>query len=416
MRTRFAFVVGLLISHFGGGVSAQVPPERVVRHDGPVHETDIAKDIAVDVSGNTYVTGGTCTDVYYGLGCTDGAWATLKYDAAGNRMWFASYASPIFWADSASKVAVDGAGNVYVMGSVCLAAAWDELGGFCFEWAYTTIKYDPNGNEKWVARYAGPMNDSWPTAMVLDSSGNVYVTGSSMGVNSGHDYVTIKYDTDGNQLWAARYGGVADDGGSAIVLGGEGSVYVTGCGNDGGTVDTTTIKYDSDGNLIWVTRSPETACFAMAINAGNVYVTGSATIKYDGSGNELWVASYDGPGIFRANALTVDASGNAYVAGANWGAGTLADYTTIKYDTSGNEQWLARYSSLNGSDWVAAIALDSARNVYVTGDSLGDYATVKYANDGNEVWVARYDGPGNGYDVAAAHSSRPCRQCVCHGF
>ena len=56
------------------------------------------------------------------------------------------------------------------------------------------LKYDPNGNEVWVARYNGPANsyDS-ANALVVDGFGNVYVTGKSRGNGTGFDFATVKY-------------------------------------------------------------------------------------------------------------------------------------------------------------------------------------------------------------------------------
>ena len=185
MRTRFVLVVGLLVCYVGIA-SAQVREAWVARYDRPVNLNDSASDIAVDAQGNTYVTGAICAQVYSGLGCTDYDWATLKYDADGNKLWSVSYDASSF--DGASAVAVDGAGSVYVTGAVCAAESWDELGGYCFDSDYTTIKYDTAGNQLWVARYGGPANDSEDRAgaIVLDTAGNVHVTGSSMGVD--HSY------------------------------------------------------------------------------------------------------------------------------------------------------------------------------------------------------------------------------------
>src|SRR5438876_6289925 len=70
-----------------------------------------------------------------------------------------------------------------------------------------------------------------------------------------------------------------------------------------------------------------------------------------------------------------------------------------------SERWVARYhGSVDGSpDRAVAMALDSAGNVYVTGQSQGagtglDYATVAYDPKGNQLWAARYNGPANGKD------------------
>ena len=70
------------------------------------------------------------------------------------------------------------------------------------------------------------------------------------------------------------------------------------------------------------------------------------------------------------------------------GAGTDQDYATVKYDSWGGEQWVARYNGpINGVDYATAIAVDGLGNVYVTGQSEGssanyDYATIKYAPTG----------------------------------
>jgi hypothetical protein len=124
-----------------------------------------------------------------------------------------------------------------------------------------------------------------------------------------------------------------------------------------------------------------------------------------------WVALYNGPGNSgdAAVALVVDAAGNVYVTGHSIGAGGDFDYATIKYDAAGLERWVARYNGPgNAGDQASALAIDAAGDVYVTGGSIGagsglDYATVKYDAEGNERWVARYNGPGNTTtDFAAA--------------
>ncbi len=125
---------------------------------------------------------------------------------------------------------------------------------------------------------------------------------------------------------------------------------------------------------------------------------------------EEWVVRYDGPAsdYDRARAIAVDDAGNVYVTGYSDGLGTHDDYATVKYSTSGVEQWVARYDGLaSGVDEPNAVAIDDTGNVYVTGYSAGsgtgyDYATVKYNPSGTEQWVARYDGPESYWDIAYA--------------
>jgi hypothetical protein len=84
--------------------------------------------------------------------------------------------------------------------------------------------------EKWVARYhnLGSVYDI-AYAVAVDAADNVYVTGQSAGTGTNLDYTTAKYDPDGNELWVARYDGLANNNdASAIALNAAGNVCVTG--------------------------------------------------------------------------------------------------------------------------------------------------------------------------------------------
>jgi Beta-propeller repeat len=75
----------------------------------------------------------------------------------------------------------------------------------------TALASDGNVQQAWVARYNGPGNDTdYASAIVVDGSGNVYVTGQSYTIDSWTDYATIKYNSAGQQEWVARYNGPAN--------------------------------------------------------------------------------------------------------------------------------------------------------------------------------------------------------------
>ena len=107
------------------------------------------------------------------------------------------------------------------------------------------------------------------------------------------------------------------------------------------------------------------------------------TVRPAGTEQQAWVAHYNGPGhdFDGADAIRLDKSGNVYVTGESIGLGTGADYITIKYNSSGEQQWVARYDG-GPSDAATALAVESSGNVYVTGQSWSaktsnyDYATV----------------------------------------
>jgi len=134
-------------------------------------------------------------------------------------------------------------------------------------------------------------------------------------------------------------------------------------------------------------------------DAGNVWVTGYsqdtvndfdyATVKYDPSGNEQWVARYDGPshGYDEARAIIRDGAGNIFVTGSSTGDGTRGDYATVRYDAAGQFNWVLRYDGpVSRLDEPVALAIDP-NGLYVTGTSEGagtgsDFATLRYPGIG----------------------------------
>lgn len=122
--------------------------------------------------------------------------------------------------------------------------------------------------------------------------------------------------------------------------------------------------------------------------------------------SESWAVRYNGPGsgVDKSNAIDVDIDGNVYVTGSSQfsGLGT-EDYATIKYNSSGAEQWVNRYSATVSSyDIAHAIAIDKDGFIYVTGESNYDYLTIKYSSAGDTIWTRRYNGPRFGKDVPYA--------------
>ncbi|UCG92152.1 MAG: SBBP repeat-containing protein [candidate division WOR-3 bacterium] len=282
--------------------------------------------------------------------------------------WVARYNGPGNGWDGGNALAVDSVGNVYVTGSS------DGVNGL---YDYATIKYSSTGVEQWIARYNGPGNGcDEPCTIVVDDSGNVYVTGRSVGAGTGSDYTTIKYNSSGVEQWIARYNGPGNigDGAGAIVVDDSGNVYVTG--------------------------------YSVGAGTGSDY----ATIKYNSSGVEQWVARYNSPDSSHdtANGIAIDNSGNIFVGGTSLRSKTADDYVVVKYNTLGVEQWVTQYNGTgNYRDGARALVISSESNVYVTGYSIGlgsdeDYATVKYNSSGIEQWTARYNGPGNDVDYACA--------------
>jgi hypothetical protein len=340
------------------------------RYDSPLHGNDGASDVTVDGAGNVYVTGSSDGKTSE-FGFDDHQMTTIKYDAAGNELWVRHYDTnddDNDGSDGAVAVAVDATGNVYVTG---YNGVWA---------AYTTIKYNAAGNQLWVRSYGNVAGNAYVSALVVDGSGNVYITGSrNKNGYSEPIYATVKYNTNGIQLWARTYDNEDEynDEATDLAVDGSGNVYVTG--------NTATIKYSASGNQLWVRNN---VARSLAVDgSGNAYVTGGgATTKYDADGNQLWKRTHNITSDITSGAKStaVDGSGNVYVTGGN---GTYPDrnYATIKYDTNGNELWMKTYNGPESSyDAATSLALDASGNAYVTGSSVGkgtgsDYATIKYS-------------------------------------
>ena len=341
---------------------------------------------AVDVSGNAYVTGYTVGNIT-GADCS-----TIKYAPNVDTNWVRHYNGPANSHDAGISLALDGDRNLYVVGrSEGSATGLD----------FATIKYAPNGDTIWVRRYDGPgSGDDTVNALAVDGAGYVYVTGESYAPLTGYDFVTIKYSPQGEIVWVRHYNGPANgtDYSEDIAVDEAGCVYVTGFSEDSATYrDYTTIKYSPSGDTLWIRRYYVSNgdldwAKALAVDESlNVYVTGGsgyeyATIKYTPDGNTGWVRRYDGPGYAgnTARAVAIDQNGSVYVTGFSSGYGTDLDYATVKYSKNGDVEWVRRYDGpASFMDLARAMVLDKCGNVYVTGSSWGsfskyDFGTIKY--------------------------------------
>ncbi len=244
-----------------------------------------------------------------------------------------------------------------------------------------------------------------------------------------------------SQQWAARFNGSANQNDLcyALTLDQSGNVIVTGYSTNNSTnKDMQTIEYSPTGNILWSRSYDGTVHggdYSLAVTtdaAGNVYITGRSdngntssditTIKYNMSGVQQWVALYDGPvsQFDEGRCVQVDNSGNIYIAGTSMGTGTDQDIVLIKYNSDGVQQWVQRYNGPgNGYDAPNSMAIDAAGNVYVAGESFGngaDYVTLKYDPSGTQSWVQRYNGPGNGGDVAVSVKLDPTGHVYVTGY
>jgi len=316
--------------------------EWVSKYINPVYNLeDDAISLAIDDSGNVYITG-------YRTGIGTGLdYAIVKYNSAGLQLWTAKYNGPGNYDDKVKSIAIDGSGNIMVSGS-----SSNNFDGTNND--YATVMYNSKGEQQWVARYNGSADaNDYVCSMAADNSGNVYVSGTC--ASNGHPryrYATVKYNNSGIEHWVKEYFYYA---GSAIAksmtIDNSGYIYVTGINFFQEENDVcATVKYNSDGVQLWAAAFVAIGEYndptAIATDpSGNIYVTGKAglsrhtyawdiaTIKYNPDGVLQWWNLFNGTGNGQdaSTGISVDASGNAYVIGLSQSSVPSWEYVLIKY-------------------------------------------------------------------------------------
>lgn len=316
------------------------------RYDGTAHSNDEIMAMETDASGNIYVTGGTSTSESGNVDYT-----TIKYNSNGQQQWIASYNGTGNSNDFANSIAIDATGNVYVTGK-----SNNSINNISVNNDYATIKYDANGQQQWVAVYNGSANQNDNAQkVVLDNAGNIFVTGRSVNSSGNGDIVTIKYNNSGTQLWQSVYASTdnADEISTNLYIYNNNDVFVAG-GAGGSTARYLTINYDAiTGGQKW----------ASEFNSG---------IPYNGNGS-----------FFATRNFIIDGAGNSFFTGNIYSTTLQSDLVTVKYNPQGQQQWANIYEGTgNGADAGFGIALSPENEVYVTGLSHNgsnfDFLTLKY--------------------------------------
>lgn len=327
--------------------------------------------------------------------------------------------------------------------------------------AMTTLGQGPG----WLwAHRAGSVGTDYSNAVCSDTDGNVYITGtfSSGTITFGTyvlqntsegflDFFVVKYDSQGQVVWAVSDGGTEDDYAYGICVDFAGNVFITGYHGSPSlaigpsTMNNTTVfnvfvaKYDQDGTALWGRSgdvSADCVGYSYGIGAdavGNVYITGSYgynseitfgnhtlqsyggydmfLVKYDTEGTVQWANRMGGSETDGAKAIHVDADGNSYITGwfvneATFGGIPLVsannaymEICVAKYDSNGNCVW-ANYAQVPESGNYASgmgVAADELGNVYITGyfqNSLS-FGNDSLSNPGSKgLFLAKYDSEG----------------------
>lgn len=350
-----------------------------------------ATAIAVDGSGNAYVTGGTNSSTFPTfnalqptLGGSNNAFVA-ELNSSGSALVFSTYLGGS-GSDGGNGIAVSASGNVYVTGFTSSTnfptanALQPALGGPNGENAFV-VELKPSGAGFVYSTYLGGGNGhDYGTALAIDSSGNTYVTGIANSTN----FPTV------NPFQPTKKGSAVQDAfvsklnptGSALVY----STYLGGSGSVGGSDSGAGIAADASGNA-YVTGTTYSTDFPTTPNAYQPALAGNSTnafiTKFNPTG-ALVYSTYFGA-VDQSKAIAVDSSGNAYVTGFTTSSnfptanaiqpnliGGFGNAFVSVLDASGSGLLFSTYlggsgNRIGGGDAGQAIAVDAPGNIYLTG-------------------------------------------------
>lgn len=355
-----------------------------------------------------------------------------KYDVSADRVWTTTKEVP----PGSKSLTILDEQYVFVAGS-----SWTAPSGEAPPIAYGFVsKYDGAGEEIWTRRF-GSMGWNEASGIAVDTQENVYVVGrtqvSLAGPAGNIDAIVKQYDAEGNELWTDIFGSDALDRLESVGIDSSGSVYIAGTsygilqgqqlpGRGGGFVR----KYDVDGNQEWINYLVSrlgTDVWAGTVhvsNAGQIHLAGLGRVlpgrkgsiyirSYDNQGNEIQTMQFASGQGNDTVSMVFDPSDNLVIAGSrrlDWKRGDPIIRLAVvkKYDTRGNELW-SREKSFLGDDGANALAMDKAGNVYAVGEmrhpppkemmpgppgpTVTNTFIVKYDLAGKEIWTRKIMGP-----------------------
>lgn len=383
-----------------------------------VGNDDVASDLKVDAAGNVYVTGTSDANAT-ALVSTD--YATVKYNSAGVQQWAKIYNGTASSNDEANSLALTPASEVLVVGRSQTISQFD---GF-------VQLYDETGNKKWAYTFTGVGdNTDYANDMTIDPSGNIIVVGSTANIGTDHNMSIVKLKPNGDTLWTREVTGTfsgSTDEATAVIVDASGFIYVTGYTiNSYTSSDYTTIKYTPNGDTLWLRKynyiNESDRAFSIGLDAsGGVYVTGRSdadvslgtnydivTIKYSATGVEQWVRRFNGTANLDDYATILKVGATKVVVAGRTNNGANDDALAIAYALDGTLAWTDVYNGGTGDDRFSGLAIDNQENVFVTGRTFNgtdfDYLTTTFSPSGVKGWTVKYDGVGRGDDRAVALS------------
>ena len=313
-------------------------------------DTDLGYGVSVDSVGNIYVAGHTSGS--FDGQSNNGGWdlCLTKYNSSGTKQWTRIWGSSS--PDFGRSVSVDSADNIYVAGYT--EGSFDgqsHIGGYDL----CLTKYNRSGTKQWT-RIWGSSASEVGSGVSVDSADNIYVAGDTSGSFDGQsnngvrDLCLTKYSGSGSSLWSRIWGSNTEDRGKGVSVDSAGNVYVTGYTigsfdgqSNNGDEDLCLTKYSISGTKqwtrIWGSSAREGGNGVSVDNAGNAYVVGTTygsfdgqsnpsgagiaslcLTKYNGSGTKQWTRIWGANASNNGNGVTIDSNGYVYVGGSASGS------------------------------------------------------------------------------------------------
>jgi len=353
----------------------------------------------------------------------------VKYNSSGTKQWTQQLGTTAY--DFGYGVTVDSSDNIYVTGQTFGGLDGNTSSG---DSDFFLVKYNSSGTKQWTRQLGTTAGDS-AEGVTVDSSDNIYVTGQTAGgldgnTNSGSDDLfLVKYNSSGTKQWTRQLGTSSTDTGYDVTVDSSDNIYITGStfgGLDGNTHsvsnDIFLVKYNSSGIKQWTRQlgtSSEDRGRGVAVDASdNIYVTGYTQggldnntsagggnfpqdiflVKYNSSGTKQWTKQLGTSSTDIGFGVTVDNSSNIYVTGYSLGGldGNTnlgsSDIILVKYNSSGTKQWTKQLGTSAG-DTGRAVALDSSDNIYVTGGTVGGMDG-NTSSGGADIFLVKYNSDG----------------------
>ncbi|MBN1801328.1 MAG: SBBP repeat-containing protein [Candidatus Lokiarchaeota archaeon] len=263
-----------------------------------------------------------------------------------------------------------------------------------------------SGTMKITTTWGGNGHDE-ALKVYTDSLDNIYVVGATDSWGSGGlDMCLIKFNSTGTMIWNRTWGGSKDDIGSGIVMDSSGNIYISGT-SESFTEDTCVylIKYSPSGNFLWNVsydiNGTQEACGLAIDKNNNIYLTGYYTnlitfedlilLKFNSDGILQWNSTWGGIGPDIGRDLVIDNSSNIYITGVTWGNGINPNICLIKFNSSGTILWNETWGG-NSPDEGLGIDLDTSGSIYVSGytksycEGSSDMCLIKFSSNGSIEW------------------------------